>query len=321
MGACRRSWGVEFRWDDAALLLALERARSMAKAATNLRVNTSTVGRRLDALEEALGLRLFDRRTEGVTPTAAAERLLSHAERLEAAAHGLLMEAKGFEVAPEGMVRVAMPPGLADHIIAPRLGELRARHPKLTVELLASTAYADLERREADLAVRVKRPERGDLVAKKIGELQAVLLASPELVAKLGVLRDPSEVAWLTWNEAMQHLPTGAWVKTAVPAANVLIRSNSVSALIEAARAGLGVVLLNPLFRGVRGLACLPVDSALQARLPPWPIESGWLVGHAALREVPRVDVVWRFLLETITELRRVHGGPSASAGEVVGSV
>jgi len=311
---------VEFRWDDAALLLALARARSMAKAATDLGVNTSTVGRRLDALEEAIGLRLFDRRTEGVTPTSVAERLLPHAERVEAAAHGLMMEARGFEVAPEGLVRVSMPPGLADHIIAPRLAQLRARHPKLMVELISSAAYADLERREADLAVRSKRPERGDLVAKKIGDLQTGLLASPELVARIGVLEDPAQVGWLTWNEAMEHLPTGAWVKTAVPAEHVLMRSNSVSALIEAARAGLGVVLLNPLFQGVGGLAPLPIDPKLQACLPPRPVDSGWLVGHAALRDVPRVDAVWRFVLDTITELGAPHAQASGRPGVAVSS-
>ncbi|MEM6368714.1 MAG: LysR family transcriptional regulator [Myxococcota bacterium] len=298
-----------FRWDDAALLLALVRAGSMAKAAAALGVNTSTVGRRLDALETSLGLRLFDRRTEGVTPSAAAERLLPYAERLEAAAHGLVMEAKGFEQAPEGLVRVSMPPGLADHIIAPRLGALRARFPKLTVELLSSTAYADLERREAELAVRAKRPERGDLVARKIGDLPVGLMASPSLVAQVERLEDLNQVQWLTWNEAMLHIPTGAWVKSVVPEDRICMRSNSVSALVEAARAGLGVMLLNPLFHGVAGLAPLPLHPELQARLPSLPVDTGWLVGHAALREVPRVDAVWRFLLETITELGRPYQG------------
>ena len=97
--------------DDARVLLALHRERTLRGAAQTLGVNASTIGRRLDALEKALQARLFDRRLDGVQPTEAAERLLVHAEQLEQAALGLLAAADGLEREPEGVVRLSALPG------------------------------------------------------------------------------------------------------------------------------------------------------------------------------------------------------------------
>jgi DNA-binding transcriptional LysR family regulator len=99
-----------FSWDDVGVFLALFRARTLSGAGVRLGVNASTVGRRLDALEGALGTRLFDRTPEGVAPTAATEQLLAYAERLEEAAHALGGAVEGFETRPEGVVRISAPP-------------------------------------------------------------------------------------------------------------------------------------------------------------------------------------------------------------------
>src|SRR5262245_48032447 len=102
---------LDFNWDDARVLLALQRRRTLRGAAEELGVNASTIGRRLSALEDALAARLFDRTQDGVLPTSASELLLAHAERLEQAALGLSAAVAGFERQPEGVVRITAPPG------------------------------------------------------------------------------------------------------------------------------------------------------------------------------------------------------------------
>jgi DNA-binding transcriptional LysR family regulator len=109
---------------DAQVLLALLRARSFSGAGVRLGVNASTVSRRLDALEAALGVHLFDRTPDGVLPTAAAEELGPHAEAMERAAAGLALAAQGREALPEGEVRLTAPPGVAEFLIAPALPRL-----------------------------------------------------------------------------------------------------------------------------------------------------------------------------------------------------
>src|SRR5262245_46625379 len=124
-----------FRWDDARVLLALLDRRTLSGAASRLGVNTSTVGRRLDALEAALGGRLFDRTPDGVLPTSLAEELAPHAENLERSAASFAMAATGREVRAEGEVRLTAPPGIAEHFLAPAMKRLVARWPKLRVTL------------------------------------------------------------------------------------------------------------------------------------------------------------------------------------------
>src|SRR5689334_23331780 len=124
---------VGARWDDVRLFLALHRERTLAAAAVTLGLDPSTLSRRLVALEESLGSRLFDRTREGLVPTAGAELLLPAAEEM-AAAHGRFSrDALAFEREAEGTVRLSMPSGLAESFVAPALVRLRAKHPRIQI--------------------------------------------------------------------------------------------------------------------------------------------------------------------------------------------
>jgi DNA-binding transcriptional LysR family regulator len=288
----------EFSWDDLRVFLALWRARTLSAAASRLGVNPSTVGRRVDALESALRARLFDRTPDGVLPTAAAERLLEHAERVEEAANGLAGEVSGFESAPEGTVRLTAPPAVAEDLIAPALPRLREKYPAIVLELDASVSYADLARRDADIAVRLVRPTSGDLTSVKLGEDSSVVAASASLAASLGALRALGDTSWVAWDASLGHLPDAQWVERHVPRAAVVLRTNSVGALLAAAERGLGVLLLTRLHARARQLSEVKLSKRLRASLTPTPRTSLWLVGHRALRRVPRIAAVWSFIVE-----------------------
>ncbi len=292
-------------WDDVRVFLALWRGRTLTAAAAALGVNPSTVGRRLEALETGLAARQFDRTPDGVRPTRAAEELVGHAERVEEAALGFTGAVTGFEVAAEGPVRLTAPPAVAEEFVAPALPRLAARYPRLTLELDASIGYADLTRREADLALRLFRPSAGDLVAVKVAEEPSVLAASRRFAAARGRLEALGDVPWVTWDASLGHLPDARWVAEHVPPEAVVLRTNSIGAQLTAAEHGLGVVVVAASLAGARKLVAVEPRGRLRSALPATPRSALWLVGHQALRHVPRVAAVWRFILE---EARRFSG-------------
>lgn len=288
------------RWDDLKILLVVYREGSLKHAAARLGVNVSTVGRRLDALEEELGVHLFDRTTDGTRPTAAAERLLPFAESAEQAVVGAGRALEGFEAEPDGEVKITAPPGLADHFLASRIGKLVQRHPKLRVTILASVGYADLTRREADIALRAIRPASGDLLAVRLATHAFIAIAAPKIVAEVGRLRDPDAVRWVTWGEDLAHLPDARWIDANVSPQQVVLRTSSMSSQIEAVRSGLGVMLAPVPYGALRGVEALTCGAKVRASLGELPRGDLWLVGHRALREVPRIAAAWDWLLEVI---------------------
>ncbi len=285
-------------WDDLQVLLALHRTGTYKAAAARLGVAGSTVGRRLDALEAALGTRLFDRTPDGVQPTAAAERLLPLAEQVEQATTALVRAVESFEAEPEGVVRITAPPGLMDAFVAPNLPRLLARYPALRLELEASTTYADLTRGEADLALRVMRPQTGDLVSVRVAEERDTLFASSRRVRQWGALSSFDEVPFITYGEALGHIPSSRWMQQATKPSQWVLRTNSAGAQLAAAEAGLGAVLFPGAYRTVTKLAEVKLTPAFRKSLPPLPLQQLHLVGHRAMRAVPRIAVVWDFLLE-----------------------
>lgn len=290
------------RWDDARVLLALLGARSLSGAAARLGVNASTISRRLDALEAALGAHLFDRTPDGVLPTAAAEALGPHAEAMERAAADLALAVQGREAAPEGEVRLTAPPGLAQYLVAPALPGLVRRHPRLRLHLDASVEYADLTRREADLALRMARPTVGDLVVKRLGELRGGAFTGAAYAAELGTLRSLDEARWITWGDDLAYLASAQLLAERVPAERLVLRTSHMGTQLTAAHGGVGLVLVDPSSARQAGLVEVQLAPALRRALPPLRGGELWLVAHRALREVPRIAAVWTFLAELARE-------------------
>ena len=286
----------DYRWDDIRVFLAVWRSGSLLGAGKALGVNGSTVGRRLDAFEESLGAQLFERTTEGVVATLAAERLHPWAEAVEQAHVGFTQALSGLETEPVGVVRLTGPPGLIDHFIAPIVSELRDSFPGLAVVLDSSVGYADLTRGEADIALRATRPERGDLIVRKLGPFRSRVIAARGRFA--GVPFDA--LPWIQWGDDLLHLPDARWIATHVPDDAIVLRTSSFAAQIEATRRGRVVMLAAEPVAELDGLWALPSTGPADDDLPVQPL---YLVGHQALRRVPRVAVMWDFLVERMTRL------------------
>lgn len=284
------------RWDDLKVLLAVHRGGSFKRAAEGIGLNISTVSRRILALEARVGAQLFERTPEGARPTAAVDLLLPHAEAVERAALGFAQGLDGFEVEPEGVVRITAPPGLVDAFLAPALVELVEAYPRLRLRLQSSIRYVDLSRFEADLALRTTRPTAGDFVAARLGSHGWCVAASPAHAAKLRTLRDPDATPWVTWGEELRHLPDAQWVAANVRPEGVVLEANSMTAQIEAVRAGLGAIVVPLPYADLPGLQGVRCAVAIERSLAALPDGALWLVGHRSLRDVPRIAAVWAWL-------------------------
>jgi DNA-binding transcriptional LysR family regulator len=288
-------------WEQVRLFLSVVRERSLAGAAARLGLDVSTVSRRLDRLEERIGAPLFDRTRDGTEPTALAEQIVAHAEEMELSAARFASAGALVETEVEGTVRLTVLPGIADLFVAPLLAKLHARHPRLVVELDASVSYADLTRREADVAVRATRPTSGELVSVLLVSAPALPMTSPAYARDLGKLKRLEDARWIAWGSDLSHLPDAAWLRSYGPGVSPVFRTSHFASQIAAAAAGLGVVVASAPFAKA-GLVAVDHAKTLDAAWAALPVGSLWLVGHRALRNVPRVAAVWDFVRESLAD-------------------
>jgi DNA-binding transcriptional LysR family regulator len=290
-----------FDWEQVRLFLSVARERSLAGAAARLGLDVSTVSRRLDRLENQIGASLFDRTRDGTKATALAEQLVPHAEEMELSAARFASAGAMVETEVEGTVRLTVLPGIADLFVAPLLARLHERYPRLVVELDASVSYADLTRREADIAVRAMRPTSGELVSVQLVTAPALPMTSPEYARELGKLKRLEDARWIAWGADLAHIPDAAWLRTHGPGVSPVFRTSHFASQLAAAGAGLGVVVASAPFAKA-GLVAIDHARSLDAAWKALPVGTLWLVGHHALRNVPRVAAVWNFVRESITD-------------------
>lgn len=174
-------------WELYRSFLAVIRQGSLSGAARSLALTQPTIGRHVDALEQALGIALFTRSQHGLAPTGAALDLVPHAEAMESAAEALLRAASGEAGAMRGTVRLTASDIVGAEILPPILTDFRECHPGIALELALNNKAEDLLRHEADIAVRMTRPTQSALVARRIGMVRIGLYAHRRYVEKHGL--------------------------------------------------------------------------------------------------------------------------------------
>lgn len=183
------------RWDDYRYFQAIKRAGSLKAAAGLLRTDQATVGRRLYALEREIGAKLFEKRSNGFFLTAAGERISASIDRVEAEFDGVQRHVAGEDARLEGVIRIAAPGTVANAFLIPRLRAFTDRHPGISLEFATGPEVVNLAKREADLAIRLVRPDRKNLSVRKIGEMALGFYARPDLWGKHPAPRSATEVA------------------------------------------------------------------------------------------------------------------------------
>ncbi len=165
-------------WDDYRFFLAVARAGQLSSAGKQLGVDHATVGRRIKALEKALGVALFDRSPQGYVLTDSGQQMIEAAEAMETSVLSAAAEIGGKDRVISGTVRVAAPEGVATYVLADIATQLCRAHPRLELQIVALPRAFSLTRREADIAVAVSAPQTGRLRFRKIADYGLHLYAT-----------------------------------------------------------------------------------------------------------------------------------------------
>lgn len=276
-------------WGNLRFFLELVRTGSHARAATRLGVDRNTVARRVAALEEELGVSLFERGPQGWCVTAGGTELAALATRVEADVLALARHADARDTALQATVRLTTTTHLAAWLLAPGLPALRTRHPGLRLEITADQRTLDLSRREADLALRMGRPRDAGLVIRKLSDVAYRLYAAKGTEpARRGAV-DFGRDEFIGYDETLASTPQERWLAKMGPDRRIVFCCNNTSTLLAAARLGVGVALL-PCFAADGDPELAVLDSPEPTR------HELWLVVHGDLRRTPRVQAVIEWL-------------------------
>jgi len=282
-------------WNDLRLAVVLGRERTLTRAARSLGISQPTASRRLAAIETALGAKLFQKSSQGYVPTRAGETLLATAAEVERSVSHLERGALHDDDAGRGLVRVAVTEVTALHLLERAIPTLCRREPGIVVELLGASTQVDLGRREADLAIRMVKPEGAELVARKLGQMHYGLYASRSYLEAHGKVVDGlAGQAIVAPVGILAAGPEAAWLAEHAREANVVLRTSSMSCLAMAAKVGIAIVMLpTPLAHSTGGLVEISIIETPRAR-------TVFLVMHRDARRVRRVRVVADAIAEDV---------------------
>ena len=279
---------MTLEWSDLKVLLALARGGSVAGAARELKVDNSTISRRLAALEEAVGAKLLNRGGREFTWTSEGRTLLEAAEATEATTAAALRAVRAAKVDVEGIVRVSVAPAFVPLLLTQLMPALREAHPLLSVELCGAYQRADLAKGEADIALRMARPDSSDLVVRRAMECSWRVYAAPSYLKLHG---QPSTFDELTqhklilYAETLLSAPPTRWLETYKSPAHAPFRMDSIETACQVASAGGGIAVL-PCFVG-------DLAPELQRVFPDCVASNtGWVVYHESLRDASRIRTV-----------------------------
>lgn len=285
-------------WDDLRYVLAVSRTGSALRAARLLGVNQTTVLRKLDVLEAAIGAPLFERSRAGQIPTAAGQLATEAAARMEDEARGLASALAAQRRSLVGSVRLTTSEILASRLVTPCLRTFQTLNPEVSVELVATDERLDIARGDADVALRAgSRPEGAGVVARRMPDHPWAIYCSRSYVDERGLPGSRAEIAGhdiVGMEGQMAQVAGWLWLAESAPDTVIRFRSNSLVTLVSNLKAGLGLGAL-PVFVGDQEpelVACFLPPPDLKAEM--------WLIVRDDLKAQPHVRAFTTFLANYI---------------------
>lgn len=290
-----------FTADNLRYFLEVARSGRLSDAARKLAVDQTTVGRRITALERAVGQRLFDRRSAGWRLTEAGNRLVRHAETVESALAAAFEEQTSAPGALSGTVRIVAPDGFGAFVLTPELGRIRRQHPALAIELVTATDHGTVAAREFDVAVTLEPPSPRAVTARLLATYSLRLYASPaylESTAAQGIssVDDLRRHTLIWYVDSLLDIAPLRILDAVVPGADAMVQTNNITGHWLAARAGLGIAPL-PSYLGEPDDQLVPVlaDEVCVDR-------KYWVVTPRELATLARVQLVESILHEIVRD-------------------
>lgn len=294
-------------WDDLRFVLAVARTGSALRAAKTLGVNQTTVTRRITNIERVIGADLFESRQSGQLLTPLGQIVAAGAERVESEVVALQSAIDARQRLLSGSVRFTSSEVYANWVIAPFLRNFRKQYPGVTVELITDDRRLDIARGEADVALRAgSRPEGAGVVAKRLPDAAWTAYCSRSYAEERGIPDSPEAFSghYIAQVEGtMARVSAFGWLSRVAQHATVNTRSNSLTNLLSAVKAGLGISMF-PCFIGDAEadlVRCLPPPPELDSEV--------WLVVRENVKQAPHVRAFVDCLAAHMFSLREQHTG------------
>ncbi len=291
-------------WDNLRIFLALANEGSVRAAGAALGISHSTVARRLDAFEDQLGVRLFDRTPGRSALTAAGEEMQSVAARMEDDVSALERRILGQDTRLVGEVRVTLPDAMVSELLMPDLAAFTRDYPDIDLEIILSYRLPDLSRREADIAIRFLPPNTEPpehLAGRRLVVSRSTAYAAQSYLDAVDVFAKPPEASWLGWDDRVR---SPKWVRDSdqphLPARG---RLYDTQLQLQAAKQGLGLAML-PCFVGDQEKELV--------RVPPGNLQAYrdiWILSHPDVRETTRLRVFREYIVKAILQRRDLFEG------------
>jgi len=235
-------------WDNLRYVLMVANKGSISAAARELEVNRTTVLRRIDKFQQDLNCRIFDRTDNGYVLTTEAEKMITAAREVENTLFNMQRQIAGHELKLEGELRVTTTDSFMLSVLAPHLASFRKKHPHIIVDLLVTNSVLDLNRRDADVAIRPTQQPGGRLVGRRLCDVEFGVYASPA-AAPYWQPDGIRPARWIGFADSLLATPVGAWFDSFVDRGQICMRCDSFVAMRIAAETGIGFALL-PRFLG-----------------------------------------------------------------------
>jgi DNA-binding transcriptional LysR family regulator len=287
-------------WSLIRVFLAVAETGSFSAAARRLGSSQPTVGRQMAELEAAVGAPLFLRHAQGMRVSDAGADLLGPAREMERAARALALAAAGKTETMSGTVRVTASVTMAHHVLPPMIARIREALPEVAIELVASDATENLLFREADIAVRMFRPDQLDVVTKHLGDMHLGLYGAVSYLDRAGRPRVPEDIlghSFVGYDRDDRILRGFRELGFPVTRDFFGTRTDAQGVNWELVRAGCGL--------GIGQVLLGDRDPLVERVVPdlPLPVLPVWLTAHEAMRRTPRIRRVWEMLEEDLAPL------------------
>ena len=294
----RMDWkSISFDWNQVRAFLVTAEEGSFSAASRALGLTQPTLGRQVSALEDRLGVILFERLGRSLSLTPSGLELLDHVRAMGDAASRLSLTASGQSQRIEGRVCITATDVVSMYLLPDALKRLREVAPGIEVEVVASNDVRDLRRREADIAIRHGRPEQPDLIAKLLRETSIHLYASSDYLDQHGrptSPRDLSEAVFIGFDRSDRLLTRLNEIGLTLTKSNFKLISESGAVAWELVKQGLGIGLMaKEVGDRTPGVECLLPD------LDPITVPI-WLVTHRELHTSRRIRLVFDLLAESL---------------------
>jgi DNA-binding transcriptional LysR family regulator len=288
---------ADFDWNDLKSFLAIARTGRLTAAAARLKLDHTTLSRRIGGLEHALKAKLFDRSPSGYTLTEQGQRLLPVAEEMERLSIGAQELVGGSAASVAGVVRIGAPEGFGSYFLAPRVAFLKDRYPQLKVQLIAASSVFSLAKRDADIVVSVTRPPAGRLLVSKLIDYELALYAAPSYLEAHPQISEPQDLSahsFVSYIGDLLNSPELNFLQHVAPEGAASLESSNLVAQLKATLAGAGLCILPAFLAGEEsGLVRILSDEIRLTR-------SLWLIVHQDLSELARVRAVVRFIKDEV---------------------